>query len=141
MKKIIIVIFLILTLVLCTGIVFADELDEPVIGDDDPEYVHANSADSYLTISGSKATCTTTVIKKSSSTANKMVVTTYYYKSGGTYVGSASTTAYNSGNSFVGTTSKTLSSHGTYYAEALVKLYNNSTFLESFTLVTGNATY
>ena len=137
MKKIIIVICLIMILALSTSIVFADELDEPVIGDDVQEYVDANSAYSNLIISGSKAICTTAVTTKPSSTVNKMVVTTYYYKSNGTYIGFGTVTVSNSGHYFSGSTSKTLSSHGTYYAEALVKLYHNSQLIESFTLVTG----
>ena len=141
MKKIIIVICLIMTLILSAGFVFADELNEPAIEDDVAEYVDANSANTYLKISGAKAICTTTVTTKKNSTVNKMVVTTYYYKSNGTYIGSGSVTVNSSGHYYSGTTSKTLSSHGTYYAEALVKLYHNSQFKESFTLITGNATY
>ncbi len=140
MKKIIFI-CLILALALSTSLVFADELDEPAIEDDITEYVDANSAYSKIIISGSKAICTTTVTTKNLSTVNKMVVTAYYYKSNGTYIGSNTVTVNGSGHYFSGSTSKTLSSHGTYYAEALVKLYHNSQLIESFTLVTGNANY
>ena len=141
MRKIIIIICMIVMLVLSTSFVFADELDEPVIGDDISEYAQANTADAYLSISSGKAICTTTITTKNTSTVNKMVVTTYYYKSNGTYIGYGTVTVNNSGHYFSGSTSKSLSSHGSYYAEALVKLYHNSQFIESFTLLTGNATY
>lgn len=141
MRKIIIIICMIVMLVLSTSFVFADELDEPVIGDDISEYAQANTADAYLSISSGKAICTTTITTKNTSTVNKMVVTTYYYKSNGTYIGSGSVTVNSSGHYFSGSTSKTLSSSGTCYAEALVKLYHNYSLVESFSLVTNNVYY
>lgn len=136
-KRIVIVSLLLLALLISTCMAFADDYDDS----NNAKYSDTFSARVWLTISGNNAKCKAEVEKKSTSTANKMVVTTYYYKSGGTYVGSASTTVYNYGNLFTGTTSKTLYSHGTYYAEVLVKLYYNSQLLESYTLNTGTATY
>ena len=141
MKKSIFVICIIMALIFNTCLAFAADFEEPIEEENISEYVDTNSADSYLSISGSRATCTTTVITRSSSMVNKMVVTVYYYKSSGTYIGSNTVTVNNSGTYFSGSTSKTLSSHGAYYAEAYVKLYHNSQLIESFTLVTGNATY
>lgn len=143
MKKIIFVtcVIMLMALTFSTCFSFASESEESLTGGDGLKYSQANSATTNLAINGSKAVCTTTVITKNSSTVNKMVVTVYYYKSGGTYVGSNTVTVKSSGTCFYGATSKTLSSHGTYYAEALVKLYHNSQLLESFTLVTNNATY
>jgi len=141
LKKTIIVYIMLVALILSTGMAFADGTGTAASETDANRYTHVNSANTQLSISGSTATCKTTVIKTSSSSANKMVVTNYYYKSSGTYIGSSTTTVYNTNNLFVAKTNKTLNSHGTYYAEALVKLYHNSQLLESFTLVTGNATY
>lgn len=141
MRKVLLVLLLIMTMSIGTCTTFANEIETPINGDELSEYVDANVAKTQLSISGSTAYCKTTVTTKNSSTVNKMVVIVYYYKSGGTFVGSNTVTVNSSGNYFAGTTSRTLGSHGTYYAESYVKLYHNSQLIESFTLMTGNATY
>ena len=141
MRKIITIICILSIVVLSTCFSFAAEYDESVDKETVFKYVDANYAKTQLAISGNTAYCKTTVTTRSASTVNRMVVTVYYYKSGGTYVGSNTITVYSSNGTFIGTSSKSLSSHGTYYAEASVKLYHNSQLVESFTLMTGNATY
>ena len=131
----------IIIIIMSTSIASANTSGTAVIEDNAPKYADAIYASSQISISGSSATCTTKVRTRASSTVNKMVVTVYYYKSDGTSIGSNTVTVTSTGNIFTGSTSRTLYSHGTYYAEARVKLYHNSQLIESFILVTNNATY
>lgn len=141
MKNKLVAICVVIVIAMSTSFAYADMSGTAVVEDDTSKYVDAIYAFSQMTISGNSATCTTKVRTKDASTVNKMVVAVYYYKSDGTSLGSNTVTVTSTGHLFAGSTSRTLYSHGTYYAEARVKLYHNSQLIESFVLVTNNATY
>ena len=141
MRKIVIISVLLLAFVLCTCVAFAEGLDEPVGDDEVLKYVDVNSVNSRLTISGSNAICKVTVYVRSSSAANKVVMTVNYIKSGTGSVGTKTTTVYRSNNTFTGQTTKSLPSHGTYHAKVNIKLYHNTTLIESFNVLTDNVVY
>ena len=141
MRKKLLAICAIVLFVLNTGFAFAGGSNESIAEGDGSKYVNASYAMSTLSISGNNAVCTTIVMTNKTSTVNKMATTVYYYKSNGTSIGSNTVTVNGSGTYFSGSTTRKLYSYGGYYAVALVKLYHNSQLLESFTLVTNNATY
>lgn len=141
MKKILLAICLILPLVFSTCLTFADELDEPIIEEDFPEYVDAVAINPTMYLSGSNAVCNTVVNVRPASNANKAVITVNYLKSGTGTVGTKTVTAYRSNNSFTGITTKALSSHGTYHGKVNIKLYYNSQLIESINVLTNNISY
>ena len=141
MKNRFVVIWVIMIIALSTSFTLADTSETTTTEDDASKYVEVSYAFSQMMISGSSAICTTKVRTVDSSIVNKMIVTVYYYKSNGTSLGTNTVTVTSAGHIFTGSTSRTLYSHGTYYAEARVKLYHNSQLIESFVLVTNNATY
>lgn len=132
---------MLLVVSLCTCMAFAEDLDEPIGDDEVTEYVDVDSVISRLAISGSDAICKVTVNVRSTSTANKVVMTVKYIKNGTGSVGTKTTTVYRSGNSFTGQTTKSLTSHGTYHAKVNIKVYHDSQLIESFNVLTSNATY
>lgn len=141
MKKAVMISILVLALVMCTGIAFAEELDEPVEEDIVTEYVDVNSVNSSLALSGNTAICREIVYVKSTSNANKVILTANFIKTGTGSVGTKTTTVYRSGNSFTGQMSKSLTNHGTYHAKVNIKLYHDSQLIESFNVLTGNIVY
>lgn len=141
MKKMVIVGAMVLILFLGTCIVHANEMDHPVVEDDNYDYVVVNSTRVSLDLSGNNAVCSTTVNVNGSSNANKVVLTVNYVKSNGVSVGTESVTVYRSNNSFTGITTKKLTSHGRYYAKVAVKVYYNSQLIESFYLRSRDVVY
>lgn len=129
---------ILLTIILCTSIGFAEELDEPIGDDEVTDYIDVDLVTPRLALSGSNAVCKVTVDVKSSSNANKVVLGVNYIKNGTGSVGTKTTTVYRSNNSFTGQTTKSLTSHGTYHAKVNIKLYHDSQLIESFNVLTGN---
>ncbi len=140
-KKILITCILITALLLGTCMAYAEELDEPIIEEDNVDYVDVSCVEPRLQISGSNAICKVRVDVFSSSNANKVVLIVKYLKSSGVSVGTKTAIAYRSGNSFSGQTTNALSSHGTYHAKVNIKVYHDSQLIESFNVLTGNVTY
>ena len=141
MEKIVIISLILLTFVLCTGVGFAEDLDEPIGDDEVTDYVDVDFVTPRLALSGSNAVCKVTVDVKSSSNANKVVMTVNYIKNGTGSVGTKTKTVYRSNNSFTGQTTKSLTSHGTYHAKVNIKVYHDSQLIESFNVLTSNITY
>lgn len=140
-KSIVITSLLVMVLIIGTCTAYAGELAEPIVEEDDVDYVDVNSVESRLQLSGSNAICKVKIIVFSSSNANKVLLTVNYLKANGTSVGTKTTTVYRSNNSFTGQTTKSLSNHGTYHAKVNIKVYHDSQLIESFNVLTNNVTY
>lgn len=141
MKRTILCCLLVMVLFICSGLAYAEDLDEPIDDPDVPEYTEASVVSTWLMIKSGEAICKTDVSVANSSSANKMTVTVKYIKNSVGTVATKNATAYRSGISFTAKTKYALPSSGTYHCKVTIKLYNGSTLLETITVLTNSVTY